>query len=112
MISDGIIAGAKAVYPSSFIYRGIFSFESFREIKKFCDVKPMRMYTEGTCDYIIGYRKESEITDADEQNQYNQGVDDVVQAIKDLVSENPTDCFAQIVSDLDQIASDLKECDA
>lgn len=39
MISDGIIAGAKAVYPSSFIYRGIFSFESFREIKKFCDVK-------------------------------------------------------------------------
>jgi len=112
MISDGIIAGAKAVYPSSFIYRGIFSFESFREIKKFCDVKPMRMYTDGTCDYIIGYRKESEITDADEQNQYNQGVDDVVQAIKDLVSENPTDCFAQIVSDLDQIASDLKECDA
>lgn len=112
MISDGIIAGAKAVYPSSFIYRGIFSFESFREIKKFCDVKPMRMYTDGTCDYIIGYRKESEITDADEQNQYNQGVDDVVQAIKDLVRENPTDCFAQIVSDLDQIASDLKECDA
>lgn len=48
----------------------------------------------------------------DEQNQYNQGVDDVVQAIKDLVSENPTDCFAQIVSDLDQIASDLKECEA
>ena len=45
----------------------------------------------------------------DEQNQYHQGVDDVVQAIKDLVSENPTDCFAQIVSDLDQIASDLKE---
>lgn len=45
----------------------------------------------------------------DEHNQYNQGVDDVVQAIKDLVSENPTDCFAQIVSDLDQIASDLKE---
>lgn len=112
MISDGIIAGAKAVYPSSFIYRGIFSFESFREIKKFCDVKPMRMYTDGTCDYIIGYRKESEITDTGEQNQYNQGVDDVVQAIKDLVSENPTDCFAQIVSDLDQIASDLKESDA
>lgn len=112
MISDGIIAGAKAVYPSSFIYRGIFSFESMREIKKFCDVKPMRMYTDGTCDYIIGYRKESEITDADEQNQYNQGVDDVVQAIKDLVRENPTDCFAQIVSDLDQIASDLKECEA
>lgn len=112
MISDGIIAGAKAVYPSSFIYRGIFSFESFREIKKFCDVKPMRMYTDGTCDYIIGYRKESEITDTDEQNQYNQGVDDVVQAIKDLVCENPTDCFAQIVSDLDQIASDLKECEA
>lgn len=111
MISDGIIAGAKAVYPSSFIYRGIFSFESMREIKKFCDVKPMRMYTDGTCDYIIGYRKESEITDADEQNQYNQGVDDVVQAIKDLVSENPTDCFAQIASDLDQIASDLKECE-
>lgn len=55
MISDGIIAGAKAVYPSSFIYRGIFSFESFREIKKFCDVKPMRMYTDGTCDYIIRY---------------------------------------------------------
>ena len=48
----------------------------------------------------------------DEQNQYNQGVDDVVQAIKDLVIENPTDCFAQIVSDLDQIASDLKECEA
>ena len=47
----------------------------------------------------------------DEQNQYNQGVDDVVQAIKDLVSEKPTDCFAQIVSDLDQIASDLKECE-
>ena len=45
----------------------------------------------------------------DEQNQYNQGVDDVVQAIKDFVSENPTDCFAKIVSDLDQIASDLKE---
>lgn len=112
MISDGIIEGAKAVYPSSFIYRGIFSFESFREIKKFCDVKPMRMYTDGTCDYIIGYRKENEITDTDEQNQYNQGVDDVVQAIKDLVSENPTDCFAQIVSDLDQIASDLKECEA
>lgn len=111
MISDGIIAGAKAVYPSSFIYRGIFSFESFREIKKFCDVKPMRMYTDGTCDYIIGYRKESKITDTDEQNQYNQGVDDVVQAIKDLVSENPTDCFAQIVSDLDQIARDLKECE-
>lgn len=111
MISDGIIAGAKAVYPSSFIYRGIFSFESFREIKKVCDIKTMRMYTDGTCDYIIGYRKESEITDTDEQNQYNQGVDDVVQAIKDLVSENPTDCFAQIVSDLDQIASDLKECE-
>ncbi len=109
MISDGIIAGAKAVYPSSFIYRGIFSFESFREIKKFCDVKPMRMYTDGTCDYIISYREESEIMNNDEQNQYNQGVDDVVQAIKDLVSENPTDCFAQIVSDLDQIASDLKE---
>lgn len=111
MISDGIIAGAKAVYPSSFIYRGIFSFESFREIKKFCDVKPMRMYTDGTCDYIIRYREESEIVNTDEQNQYNQGVDDVVQAIKDLVSENPTDCFAQIVSDLDQIASDLKECE-
>lgn len=111
MISDGIIAGAKAVYPSSFIYRGIFSFESFREIKKFCDVKPMRMYADGTCDYIIGYRKESEIANTDEQNQYNQGVDDVVQAIKDLVSENPTDCFAQIVSDLDQIARDLKECE-
>lgn len=112
MISYGIIAGAKAVYPSSFIYRGTFSFESFREIKKFCDVKPMRMYADGTCDYIIGYRKESEIANTDEQNQYNQGVDDVVQAIKDLVSENPTDCFAQIVSDLDQIASDLKECEA
>lgn len=112
MISDGIIAGAKAVYPSSFIYRGIFSFESFIEIKKFCDVKPMRMYTDGTCDYIIGYRKENDIANTDEQNQYNQGVDDVVQAIKDLVSENPTDCFAQIVSDLDQIARDLKECEA
>lgn len=112
MISDGIIAGAKAVYPSSFIYRGSFSFESFREIKKVCDVKPMRMYTDGTCDYIIRYREESEITDTDKHNQYNQGVDDVVQAIKDLVSENPTDCFAQIVSDLDQIASDLKECEA
>ena len=111
MISDGIIAGAKAVYPSSFIYRGIFSFESFREIKKFCDVKTMRMYTDGTCDYIIRYREEIEIVNNDEQNQYNQGVDDVVQAIKDLVSENSTDCFAQIVSDLDQIASDLKECD-
>lgn len=111
MISDGIIAGAKAVYPSSFIYRGIFSFESFREIKKFCDVKTMRMYTDGTCDYIIRYREEIEIVNNDEQNQYNQGVDDVVQAIKDLVSENPTDCFAQIVSDLDQIASDLKECE-
>lgn len=72
----------------------------------------MRMYTDGTCDYIIRYREESEIVNNDEQNQYNQGVDDVVQAIKDLVSENPTDCFAQIVSDLDQIASDLKECDA
>lgn len=47
----------------------------------------------------------------DEQDQYNQGVDDVVQAIKDLVNENPTDYFAQIVSDLDQIASDLKECE-
>lgn len=47
-----------------------------------------------------------------EHNQYNQGVDDVVQAIKDLVSENPTDYFAQIVSDLEQIARDLKECDA
>lgn len=112
MISDGIIVGAKAVYPSSFIYRGIFSFESMREIKKFCDVKPMRMYTDGTCDYIIRYREESEIVNTDEQNQYNQGVDDVVQAIKDLVNENPSDCFAQIVSDLDQIASDLKECDA
>lgn len=111
MISDGIIAGAKAVYPSSFIYRGIFSFESFREIKKFCDVKTMRMYTDGTCDYIIRYREESKIVNNDEHNQYNQGVDDVVQAIKDLVSENPTDCFAQIVSDLDQIASDLKECE-
>lgn len=56
--------------------------------------------------------KESEnVVNIDEQNQYNQGVDDVVQAIKDLVSENPTDCFAQIVSDLDQIASDLKECE-
>lgn len=76
MLSDGIIAGAKAVYPSSFIYR-----------------------------------EESVIKNNDEQNQYNQGVDDVVQAIKDLVSENPTDCFAQIVSDLDQIASDLKECE-
>ena len=54
--------------------------------------------------------KESEnVVNIDEQNQYNQGVDDVVQAIKDLVSENPTDCFAQIVSDLEQIASDLKE---
>ena len=47
----------------------------------------------------------------DEHNQYNQCVDDVVQAIKDLVSENPTYFFAQIVSDLDQIASDLKECE-
>ena len=112
MISDGIIAGAKAVYPSSFIYRGIFSFESFREIKKFCDVKPMRMYTDGTCDYIIRYREESEIVNNDEQNQYNQGLDDFVQAINDLGSENPKDCFAQIVSDLDQIASDLKECEA
>ena len=51
------------------------------------------------------------VINTDEQNQYNQGVDDVVQAIKDLVSENPTDCFAQIVSDLDQIPSDLKECE-
>lgn len=57
-------------------------------------------------------RRVKNVVNIDEQNQYNQGVDDVVQAIKDLVSENPTDCFAQIVSDLDQIASDLKECDA
>ena len=57
-------------------------------------------------------RRVKNVINIDEQNQYNQGVDDVVQAIKDLVSENPTDCFAQIVSDLDQIASDLKECDA
>lgn len=57
-------------------------------------------------------RRVKNLVNIDEQNQYNQGVDDVVQAIKDLVSENPTDCFAQIVSDLDQIASDLKECDA
>ena len=57
-------------------------------------------------------RRVKNVINADEQNQYNQGVDDVVQAIKDLVGENPTDCFAQIVSDLDQIASDLKECDA
>ena len=54
-------------------------------------------------------RRVKNVVNIDEQNQYNQGVDDVVQAIKDLVSENPTDCFAQIVSDLDQIASDLKE---
>ena len=57
-------------------------------------------------------RRVKNVVNIDEQNQYNQGVDDVVQAIKDLVSENPTDCFVQIVSDLDQIASDLKECDA
>ena len=57
-------------------------------------------------------RRVKNVINIDEQNQYNQGVDDVVQAIKDLVSENPTDCFSQIVSDLDQIASDLKECDA
>ena len=57
-------------------------------------------------------RRVKNVVNIEEQNQYNQGVDDVVQAIKDLVSENPTDCFAQIVSDLDQIASDLKECDA
>ena len=57
-------------------------------------------------------RRVKNVVNIDEQNQYNQGVDDVVQAIKDLVGENPTDCFAQIVSDLDQIASDLKECDA
>lgn len=56
-------------------------------------------------------RRVKNVINTDEQNQYNQGVDDVVQAIKDLVSENPTDCFAQIVSDLDQIASDLKECE-
>lgn len=54
-------------------------------------------------------RRVKNVVNIDEQNQYNQGVDDVVQAIKDLVSENPADCFAQIVSDLDQIASDLKE---
>lgn len=54
-------------------------------------------------------RRVKNVVNIDEQNQYNQGVDDVVQAIKDLVNENPTDCFAQIVSDLDQIASDLKE---
>ena len=54
-------------------------------------------------------RRVKNVINNNEQNQYNQGVDDVVQAIKDLVSENPTDCFAQIVSDLDQIASDLKE---
>ena len=57
-------------------------------------------------------RRVKNVVNIDEQNQYNQGVDDVVQAIKDLVSENPTDCFAQIVSDLDQIASDLKESEA
>ena len=57
-------------------------------------------------------RRVKNVVNIDEQNQYNQGVDDVAQAIKDLVGENPTDCFAQIVSDLDQIASDLKECDA
>ena len=57
-------------------------------------------------------RRVKNVVNIDEQNQYNQGVDDVVQAIKDLVSENPTDCFSQIVSDLDQIASDLKECEA
>ena len=57
-------------------------------------------------------RRVKNVVNIDEQNQYNQGVDDVVQAIKDLVGENPTDCFAQIVSDLDQIASGLKECDA
>lgn len=56
-------------------------------------------------------RRVKNVVNIYEQNQYNQGVDDVVQAIKDLVSENPTDCFAQIVSDLDQIASDLKECE-
>ena len=56
-------------------------------------------------------RRVKNVVNIDEQNQYNQGVDDVVQAIKDLVNENPTDCFAQIVSDLDQIASDLKECE-
>ena len=56
-------------------------------------------------------RRVKNVVNIDEQNQYNQGVDDVVQAIKDLVSENPTDCFTQIVSDLDQIASDLKECE-
>lgn len=56
-------------------------------------------------------RRVKNVINIDEQNQYNQGVDDVVQAIKDLVSENPTDCFAQIVSDLDQIARDLKECE-
>ena len=60
----------------------------------------------------IEQRRVKNVVNIDEQNQYNQGVDDVVQAIKDLVGENPTDCFAQIVSDLDQIASDLKECDA
>ena len=54
-------------------------------------------------------RRVKNVLNIDEQNQYNQGVDDVVQAIKGRVSENPTDCFAQIVSDLDQIASDLKE---
>ena len=59
-----------------------------------------------------GKRRVKNVVNIDEQNQYNQGVDDVVQAIKDLVSENPTDCFSQIVSDLDQIASDLKECEA
>ena len=56
-------------------------------------------------------RRVKNVINNNEQNQYTQGVDDVVQAIKDLVSENQTDCFAQIVSDLDQIASDLKECE-
>lgn len=62
--------------------------------------------------WAVGIKESENVVNTDEHNQYNQGVDDVVQAIKDLVSENPTDCFAQIVSDLDQIASDLKECEA
>lgn len=35
MISDGIIAGAKAVYPSSFIYRGIFLLNHSEKLKSF-----------------------------------------------------------------------------
>lgn len=56
---EQIIEKAKERYPAAFSFRGKLSSEERKEIENNgCDIRNSSVYMDGSCNYVITYRKE------------------------------------------------------